>query len=183
VIAIIPERVIGMPRNTDRHRPESPKTAPPKNYDKQGTVFAVPTHYDSTFTINSGSRSYSYACDSDSGNVSCTDSPITFFPYVRLIEGGPRYFAAPFWDAVVCRSDSPDILSTILEQQDVEGRIHQLEIPFIYRVYENPPPNKMIIAVPYGYKDRKKKVYKYETCYELRSDYISPPSSKSPSKP
>jgi len=24
VIAIIPERVIGMPRNTDRHRPESP---------------------------------------------------------------------------------------------------------------------------------------------------------------
>jgi len=24
MIAIIPERVIGMPRNTDRHRPESP---------------------------------------------------------------------------------------------------------------------------------------------------------------
>jgi hypothetical protein len=25
VIAIIPEQVIGMPRNTDRHRPESPR--------------------------------------------------------------------------------------------------------------------------------------------------------------
>jgi hypothetical protein len=27
MIAIIPERVIGMPRNTDRHRPESASTA------------------------------------------------------------------------------------------------------------------------------------------------------------
>jgi hypothetical protein len=26
MIAIIPERVIGMPRNTDRHRPESART-------------------------------------------------------------------------------------------------------------------------------------------------------------
>src|SRR5438132_12148010 len=26
MIAIIPERVIGMPRNTDRHRPESPRS-------------------------------------------------------------------------------------------------------------------------------------------------------------
>jgi hypothetical protein len=25
VIVIIPERMIGMPRNTDRHRPESPR--------------------------------------------------------------------------------------------------------------------------------------------------------------
>jgi hypothetical protein len=32
MIAIIPERVIGMPRNTDRHRPESAvKRTPPKN--------------------------------------------------------------------------------------------------------------------------------------------------------
>ena len=28
MIAIIPERVIGMPRNTDRHRPESPMGLP-----------------------------------------------------------------------------------------------------------------------------------------------------------
>src|SRR5258708_37727909 len=28
MIAIIPERVIGMPRNTDRHRPESPNHRP-----------------------------------------------------------------------------------------------------------------------------------------------------------
>ncbi len=42
MIAIIPERVIGMPRNTDRHRPESPRRLLKFLTFKYSSIFHLP---------------------------------------------------------------------------------------------------------------------------------------------
>jgi hypothetical protein len=129
----------------------------PKNYDKQGAAFAVPTHYVYTQRVDSMGGHYEWACDTDAGKLSCTDNPVSYLTYVRLAPDGPIYFASRFIDK---QHDAfaPTVLESLVQANDTH---------FHYRDYTTTPQGLRVICVPYTSTDKKGKPKSGETCYAI----------------
>jgi hypothetical protein len=134
-------------------------------YDKQTTVFAKATRYDSTVTSTVGGNTYTSACNSDSGFTTCTDHPIGYLAMVHV--GENVYYALVHTDST--HDGIVDPLRTMLDAQSLRSQLNHEEVTFSYRNYV-PPSGEHLICVPFTWteKNRKKTKHNEETCYELK---------------
>ncbi len=137
--------------------PAKKHDAATKTYDKQGMAIAVPTHYVNTERVDSIGRHYEWACDAAAGALSCTDNPVSYLTYVRLVPDGPLYFAMRFVDK---HHDAfaPAVLEGLVQEKDTQ---------FNYRDYITTAEGLPVICLPYTTADKKGKSKSAETCYTL----------------
>src|SRR5580704_7597439 len=137
--------------------PAKTHDAAAKTYDKQGIAIAVPTHYQYTQRVDSIGGHYDWGCDVAAGKLSCTDNPVPYLTYVRLVPDGPMYLAVRFIDK---QHDAfaPAVLGSLVQEKDTH---------FNYRDYITTPEGLRVICLPYTTADKKGKAKSGETCYTV----------------
>jgi hypothetical protein len=126
-----------------------------KTYDKQGTLYFLPTHYTYTQQLDSVGRHYDWACDATAGKLSCTDNPVPALMYVRLTADGPLFFAMRFID-----KEHEVYGVDVLASQSNGSR-------FNYRDFTTTADGLRVICLPYTTTDKKGKEKPEESCYRV----------------